>query len=199
MRAAHFIPVVLVAIIPLSGTATGQATRSSPTIRFAAGGALTYGNLSGGDFSGSKGAAGFDVSAGVARGPLSLLLGYDRTNHGHDDASGDFVVSNIYVEPRFAFARSSARLTPYLAARLGRAMATFEGSPGFSQDASGYIVGLGGGILWPLRGAFSADGAVHLARESHDYSYDSPGGDYSSAEKGNRISLRVGIRWAPNK
>jgi hypothetical protein len=197
MRARHVVPILLAALAPL-GNSSAQAARSSTAIGFVAGGALTYGNLSGGDFSGSKGAVGFDVNAGVHRARLAILLGYDRTSHGHDNSSGDFLVSNLYVEPRYTFG-GSARLTPYVAARLGRAMARFEGSPGLTEDASGYIIGVGCGMLWPLGGAFSADAALHLARVSHDYSSDAGGGayDYSTSEKGNRFNVRVGIRWAP--
>jgi hypothetical protein len=198
MRSRQLAATLIAVAALLAPPAIAQNSSASSPIGFAAGGALTFGNLTGGDFSGTKGAAGFDLNAGATRGPWSLLLGYDRTNHGHEDTSGDFVVSNIYVEPRYAFARSNSRLTPYVTARLGRAMASFEEPGGFSEDAHGYIIGVGAGLLWPLTGPLNIDAAVHVARVSHDYGgYSGEGGSYSTAEKGNRINMRVGMRWAP--
>jgi hypothetical protein len=46
-----------------------------------------------------------------------------------------------------------------------------------------------------LAGAAQVDAALHAARVSHDYGE----GDYSAAEKGNRLTMRVGVRWAPGR
>ena len=173
---------------PLS--AQSPAASSTKTIGFTGGVAMTYGNLTGGDFDGTKAGAGFDVNAGITRGTWQVGLGYDRTNHGHEDSAGDFVVSNLYLEPRYNFTAASHRLTPYVVARVGRAMASFDESYGGTSDAHGWIYGLGAGVLWPLAHAVQADGAAHFARVSHDYG----SGDYSDSEKGNLISMRVGVR-----
>src|SRR5215468_12105532 len=89
MRAPRFaLSAVLVAsafIRPLSAQA--PAAGKSKTIGFAGGLGLTYGNLTGGDFDGTKAGAGFDVNAGMTYGSWQLGLGYDRTNHGHEDSS----------------------------------------------------------------------------------------------------------------
>ena len=192
MRAPRFaLSAVLVAsalIRPLSAQA--PAATKSKTIGFTGGAALTYGNLTGGDFDGTKAGAGFDVNAGITRGAWQVGLGYDRTNHGHEDSNGDFVVSNLYLEPRFNFAAASRRLTPYVAARVGRAMASFDESYGGTSDADGWIYGLGAGVLWPLAKSVQVDAAAHFARVSHDYG----SGDYSDSEKGNLISMRAGVR-----
>ena len=178
--------VASVSIAPLSAQA--PTANGVKKIGFTGGAALTYGNLTGGDFDGTKAGAGFDVNAGVTRGAWQLGLGYDRTNHGHEDSDGDFVVSNLYLEPRYQFA--THRFTPYVAARVGRAMASFDESYGGTSDADGWIYGLGGGILWPLANAVQVDAAAHFARVSHDYG----SGDYSESEKGNLVSMRVGVR-----
>ena len=47
------------------GSASAQAAASSRGVAFTVGLGATYGNLLGGDFSGSKAAAGFDANAGV--------------------------------------------------------------------------------------------------------------------------------------
>ena len=188
MRAPRFaLSAALVGsvlIYPLSACAP------KPTLGFTGGVALNYGNLKGGDFDGTKAAAGFDVNAGVTRGAWQLGLGYDRANHGHEDSNGDFVVSNLYLEPRFQFMSATRRLTPYVAARVGKAMASFDESYGGTSDADGWMYGLGAGVLWPLAKAVQVDGAVHYARVSHDYG----SGDYSDSEKGNLISMRAGVR-----
>jgi len=192
MRAPRFAPsVVFVAsalIHPLSAQAPdGGKTKS---IGFTGGVALTYGNLTGGDFDGTKAGAGFDLNAGITRGAWQLGLGYDRTNHGHDDSTGDFVVSNLYLEPRFQFTSATRRLTPYVAARVGKAMASFDESYGGTSDADGWMYGLGAGILWPLAKSVQVDAGAHYARVSHDYG----SGEYSDSEKGSLISMRAGVR-----
>ena len=120
MRAPRFaLSAVLVAsalIHPLSAQAPGAGKTKS--IGFTGGAAVTYGNLTGGDFDGTKAGAGFDLNAGITRGAWQLGLGYDRMNHGHEDSNGDFVVSNLYLEPRFQFASATRRITPYIAARV---------------------------------------------------------------------------------
>ena len=176
-------------IQPLS--AQDPAATKPKAIGFTGGLALTYRNLTGGDFDGTKAGAGFDLNAGITRGAWQLGLGYDRTNHGHEDSDGDFVVSNLYLEPRYQFTTASHRLTPYVAARVGRAMASFDESYGGTSDADGWIYGLGAGILWPLAKSVQVDAGAHFARVSHDYG----GGDYSEAEKGNLISMRAGVRF----
>lgn len=190
MRAPRFaLSNVLVAsalIHSLSACASLQADKFG----VAGGAAVTYGNLTGGDFDGTKAGAGFDVNAGVTSGAWQLGLGYDRTNHGHEDSNGDFVVSNLYLEPRFQFMSATRRLTPYIAGRVGRAMASFDESYGGTSNADGWIYGLGAGVLWPLAKSVQVDGALHYARVSHDYG----SGDYSQSEKGNLISMRAGLR-----
>ena len=192
MRAPRFaLSAVLVAsalIHPLSAQAPGAGKTKS--IGFTGGAAVTYGNLTGGDFDGTKAGAGFDLNAGITRGAWQLGLGYDRTNHGHEDSNGDFVVSNLYLEPRFQFASATRRITPYIAARVGKAMASFDESYGGTSDADGWMYGLGAGILWPLAKSVQVDAAAHYARVSHDYG----SGDYSESEKGNLVSMRAGVR-----
>ena len=164
--------------------------------RITAGVGATYGNLVGGDFSGSKAGVGFDANGGVVLGRWQLGVGYDRTNHGHEDTDGDYVASNVYFEPRLLL--SSGRggsPTPYAALRLGRAMASYEGILGITDKATGYIAGLGAGVLWPIAGRVQADVAAHYARLSHDYGT----GGYADAEKGGRASVRAGIRFGPTR
>ena len=124
MRASRFAPLAVFVASALIHPVSAQAPDVGKTksIGFTGGVALTYGNLTGGDFDGTKAGAGFDLNAGITRGAWQLGLGYDRTNHGHEDSSGDFVVSNLYVEPRFQVASATRRLTPYVAARVGKAM-----------------------------------------------------------------------------
>lgn len=190
MRAPRYaLAAVLVASALIQSlSACASATRDK--LGFTGGVGVTYGNLSGGDFDGTKAGAGFDVNAGVTRGAWQVGLGYDRTNHGHEDSNGDFVVSNLYLEPRYSFVSSTRRLTPYVAGRVGKAMASFDESYGGTSDADGWIYGLGAGVLWPLAKSVQVDGALHYARVSHDYG----SGDYSDSEKGNLISMRAGVR-----
>jgi hypothetical protein len=141
MRAPRFaLSAVFVASTltqPLSAQNQAPAP-SKKSIGFTAGAALTYGNLTGGDFDGTK----------------------------------------------------TRRLTPYIAARVGKAMASYDESYGGTSDADGWIYGLGAGVLWPLAKSVQVDGALHYARVSHDYG----SGDYSESEKGNLISMRAGVR-----
>ena len=181
------------ALVPSVVNAQGHP--ASPRIGFAVGGGAMYGNLSGADFSGTRAATGFDANAGVLLRRWQLGVGYDRTNHGREDTSGDFLVSNIYVEPRFSFADGTSRLTPYAAVRLGHAMATYEGVLGITDKAAGYMAGLGGGALWLLANHVQADAAVQYDRLSHDYGT----GGYAAAEKGGRASVRLGVRLASTR
>jgi hypothetical protein len=180
--------VVLLGVIA-SGPGVAQTSSSGKSIAYTAGVGGTYGNLVGGHFSGSKAAVGFDVNAGVVLGRWQLGLGYDRTNHGHEDTDGDYVVSNVYLEPRLLFA-GARPWTPYAALRLGRAMASFEGVVGITDKATGYIAGLGGGVMWSMTRSVQADAGAHYARLSHDYGT----GGYADAEKGGRLNARIGLR-----
>ena len=180
---------ILVAV--LLGTALGAAgAQSGTSVTFTAGAGATYGNLVGGDFSGSKAGAGFDANAGVMLGRWQLGVGYDRTNHGHEDTDGDYIISNVYVEPRLLITSASHRWLPYAAVRIGRAMASYEGVLGITDKATGYIAGIGGGVLWPVADRVQVDAGAHYDRLSHDYGT----GGYSDAEKGGRMSVRLGIR-----
>ena len=76
-------------------------------------------------------------------GRWQLGVGYDRTNHGHEDTDGDYVVSNVYVEPRLLLGGVARPWTPYAARRAGRAMASYEGVLGITDKATGYIAGVG--------------------------------------------------------
>jgi hypothetical protein len=181
------------AFIP--GAVNAQGHPASPRVGFAVGGGAMYGNLSGADFSGTRAATGFDANAGILLRRWQLGVGYDRTNHGREDTSGDYLVSNIYVEPRFSFASGSSRLTPYAAVRLGRAMATYEGVLGIADKATGYMAGVGGGALWFIASHVQADAAVQYDRLSHDYAT----GGYADAEKGGRASVRLGVRLASTR
>jgi hypothetical protein len=175
------------------GCATGQGGQPVQWARTAGvtiGAGATYGNLTGGDFTGSKAAVGFDANAGVVLGRWQLGVGYDRTNHRHETTNGDYVVSNVYVEPRLLF--GSRRVTPYGAVRLGRAMASYQGVLGITDKATGYIAGVGAGVVLPIAGLFQADVAAHYDRLSHDYGT----GGYADAERGGRASVRLGVRVA---
>lgn len=176
------------------GSARAQSGKSPSRAGIAAGVGGTYGNLMGGDFNGSKAAAGFDANLGVVVSRWQLGVGYDRTSHGHADTDGDYVVSNVYFEPRLLFTNAH-RWTPYGAARFGRAMASYEGVVGITDKATGYIAGLGAGLVWPMAHHLQADAAAHYDRLSHDYGT----GGYSAAEKGGRTSLRVGVRYASGR
>jgi hypothetical protein len=154
-----------------------------------------YGNLAGGDFSGTKAAAGFDANAGLVLRRWQLGLGYDRTNHARAETDGSYIVSNIYFEPRLLFGHSDSRWLPYGALRLGRAMASYEGILGITQDASGYIAGLGTGLVCRLGGRVQADAAAYYARLSHDYGT----GGFAAAEKGGQVSGRLGVRFATSR
>lgn len=176
------------------GSARAQGDKAPGPVGFAAGVGATYGNLTGGDFNGSKAAAGFDASFGIVLSRWQLGVGYDRTKHTHADTDGDYLVSNVYFEPRLLFT-SARRWTPYGEVRFGRAMASYEGVVGNVDKATGYIAGLGAGLVWPIARHFQADAAAHYDRLSHDYGT----GGYSAAEKGGRTSLRVGVRYASGR
>jgi hypothetical protein len=174
------------------GAARAQTARPSGRIGFEAGAGAMYGNLVGGDFGGSRPAAGFDANAGVMARRWQLGLGYDRTNHRHDGTDGDYVVTNAYLEPRLLFP-SARRWTPYAAARFGRSMASYQGVLGLTDKGKGHIAGIGAGLVWPIAGHVQADAAAHYARLSHEYDT----GGYADAEKGGQASLRVGVRYGP--
>lgn len=168
------------------GCASGQGGRSARTgVTLGAG--ATYGNLTGGDFTGSKAAVGFDANAGLVLGRWQLGVGYDRTNHEHEATDGDYIISNAYVESRLLF--RSRRLLPYAALRVGRAMASYQGVLGITDKAVGYIAGLGAGVALPVAGPVQADVAAHYDRLSHDYGT----GGYADAERGGRMSIRGGL------
>jgi len=184
------LPVLSVAALGAAAAQSGAARQGTAVPQFTAGVGGTYGNLVGGDFAGTKAAVGFDANVGVVLHRWQLGVGYDRTNHGHEDTDGDYVSSNVYVEPRLLFMSASRGWTPYASVRLGRARASFEGVLGITDKASGYIAGLGAGVLLPFVGRIHGDVAVHYDRLSHDYGTDG----YTDAEKGGRASARAGIR-----
>ena len=172
------------------GTTGAQAAPSSRRVGFTVGVGATYGNLVGGDFSGSTAAPGFDANAGVVLNRWQLGIANDWTNHGHDGTDGNYIVSNVYLEPRLLFP-GARRWTPYAAARLGRAMASYEGAVGLTEKAQGHMAGIGAGLVWSLAAHVQADAAAHYARWSHDYDT----GGFADAEKGGQASLRVGVRY----
>jgi hypothetical protein len=180
---------IIVWVSVLSASAAHAQTASS-RVGVTLGAGAIYGNLTGGDFTGTEAAIGFDANLGVVLGRWQLGVGYDRTSHGREDTDGDYIVSNIYVEPRVMFGTPFRRLTPYAALRLGRAMATYEGVLGIADDATGYVAGFGAGVLWSVASHVQADAAAHYARLSHDYGT----GGYADAEKGGRASVRLGVR-----
>ncbi|HUQ81461.1 MAG TPA: hypothetical protein VM076_10000 [Gemmatimonadaceae bacterium] len=179
----------LLASAGVSASLLAQGTRSRRA-ELTAGGAPTYSNLVGGDFDGTKAAAGFEVNAGVAFRRWQLGLGYDRTTHGHEATKGDYVVSNAFFETRLLFPGATRSWTPYVGARVGRAMASFEGVLGLTDHATGFIGGVGAGLLWPVASHVQIDAAGFYDRLSHDYGT----GDYSDAERGGRPIARVGVR-----
>jgi hypothetical protein len=181
--------LVALASVSLCLRAAAQ-TDGRRSIELTAGVAGTYGNLVGGDFGGTRGAAGFEANGGVALGRWQLGIGYDRTTHAHDGTEGNFVVSNVYLEPRLMFEQAGREWTPYIAARGGRAMASYEGFLGLTDKATGYMAGVGAGLIWSVGRHVQFDAAMHYARLSHDSDMD----DYSDAEKGGRTNVRLGIR-----
>ena len=180
-----FLVAVLLGIA--LGTASGQ---SGKRVNYTAGFGATYGNLVGGDFSGSRAGVGFDANAGVVLGRWQLGAGYDRTNHSHADTDGDYVISNVYLEPRLLITGASHRWSPYAVVRLGRSMASYQGVLGITDKAHGYLAGIGGGCLWPIANHVQADAGIHYARLSHDYGT----GGYAAAEKGGQMNVRFGVR-----
>lgn len=194
MRAPGSV-VVLVLCTTACGVLGAQGAKSGNPIGFTAGVGATFGNLVGGDFDGSKAAVGFDANAGVVVRRWQLAIGYDRTNHGHEDTDGDYVISNVYFESRLLFTNVAHRWAPYAAVRIGRASASYEGVLGITDKAHGYIAGIGAGLLWRIAGHVQADAGVHYDRLSHDYGT----GGYADAEKGGRASVRLGIRVAASR
>jgi len=185
----HLVCAAGVSLIAL-GTVSAQTPPSSGRVGFTVGVGAMYGNLVGGDFTGSKAAPGFDANAGVVLHRWQLGIAYDRTNHGHAGTNGDYIVSNVYVEPRLLFP-GARRWTPYAAARLGRAMASYGDAVGLTEKATGYMAAIGAGLVWPLAAHVQADAAAHYARLSHDYDT----GGFTDAEKGGQASVRVGVRY----
>jgi hypothetical protein len=191
--AGFLLPVLTAAALGSAGAQSGTPRELARRPQLTVGIGATYGNLVGGDFRGSKAGVGFDANVGVVlRRRWQLGLGYDRTNHGHEDTDGDYVVSNVYVEPRLLFENPSRAWTPYAAVRLGRAMASFQGVLGITDKGSGHISGLGAGVLLRLARMVQSDVAVHYDRLSHDYGT----GGYADAERGGRLSVRAGIQLA---
>lgn len=172
------------------GAAGAQGPPSSGRTAFTVGIGAMYGNLMGGDFTGSRAAVGIDANAGIVLHRWQLGIGYDRTNHRHDGTDGDYVVRNAYLEPRLSFP-GGRRWAPYVAARFGRSMASYQGVEGLTDKGNGYMAGLGAGLLWSVADQIQADAAAHYARLSHDY--DTAG--FSAAEKGNQATFRVGLRY----
>lgn len=194
MSARHDAVLALAVGFIALGSAHAQGAPSSGRVGFAAGLGATYGNLVGGDFGGSKPAAGFDANAAVVLHRWELGVGYDRANHGHEDTDGNYVVSNAYLEPRLRFP-SARRWTPYVATRVGLSMASYQGVLGLTDTAKGYLAGIGAGLLWPIAGHVQADAGAHYARLAHDYGT----GGFADAEKGGQASLRVGVRYASRR
>ena len=65
----------LVAVIVVVAPGTARAQTSVRRLEFALGAGVTYGNLVGGDFSGSKAALGLEANAGVVLGRWQLGIG----------------------------------------------------------------------------------------------------------------------------
>ena len=189
MRPAAVV-VGFVAVTVALGSASGQGGTRRRRMAFTGGAGLMYGNLAGGDFGATKAAVGFDANAGVVLRRWQLGIGYDRTNHGRNDTDGDYVVSNVYVEPRLLFGSVDARFAPYAAVRAGRAMASYVGVLGITDKATGYVAGLGAGLTWRVTGSVQADAAGYYARLSHDYGT----GGFAAAETGGQASVRLGVR-----
>ena len=189
-RARLCVLGVVLASVGLSASSIAQDA-GLRRMELIAGVAATYGILTGGDFDGAKAAAGFEVNAGIAFRRWQLGLGYDRATHGHEATEGDYVVSNAFFETRLLFPGTARQWTPYVGARAGRAMASFEGVLGLTDHATGFMGGVGAGLLWSVANHVKIDAAGFYDRLSHDYGT----GDYSDAERGGRPIARLGVRW----
>lgn len=156
--------------------------------------AATFGSLTGDDFEGTDASAGFDVAAFLNLNAWQFGAGYARSAYGHETLAGEFVVSGIFIEPRYQFGASDAQWRPYLAARIGRASASGDervlGQP-VSFEGDGLLLGAGVGLLLEVTSRFQLILAAHASRVSFDY-----GGinGSSSDESGNQVGVRVGGR-----
>jgi opacity protein-like surface antigen len=128
-------------------------------------GAAHYASTDGADYDFVRGGYGFDVQLRVAGGSLSLGVGYARTSHDLPDIKEDIHVGTFFAEPRVAFALPTTRVTPYVAARVGRATQKLEVG---TDDAkwNGWSYGAGGGLLIRVAPTVDVDLGTLLTRLS---------------------------------
>jgi hypothetical protein len=116
--------------------------RAAPRRSVSTGGvAMTYGNLTGGDFDGIESRRRLRrerwhhpryVAARTWLRPHESRARRQRRRFRREHPTW---------EPRYNFTAASHRLTPYVVARVGRAMASFDESYGGTSDAHGWIYG----------------------------------------------------------
>lgn len=125
-------------------------------------------------------------------GPLSLGIGAQFTSHKSSD-NYTLRVAGIFIEPRVVIDVGSARVFPYLSARL----AALRQSSDFASSTSGAAVGLGGGVAYKLTQYVNLDAGLAGVYQNFSDARTSGGNIFqfgSLASYAAKIGVNIGLR-----
>ena len=139
---------------------------------------------------GIGGAANFRY--GVARN-IWVTGGFGYSSHGIKNTSDNVTLLSFVVEPRYTFALSSGKITPFVGGRLqytrGSASVTGTGD----VKASGLGFGALGGAMYSLSPTLSLEGALSFVSQSFGDAEVAGQTQAGSDQSGTLIGLNFGV------
>jgi hypothetical protein len=166
--------------------------------RFSVEAAPSYATLDGEDFDGLDAGLGFDVQGRFGWPAWSFGLGWQRSSHDVAEVSDNLIVSSFFVEPRFQFP-VQGDLRPYFLARVGlanqRLDAVIPGVGTFDLESSGLIIGVGGGLAFPVAPSIDVNFSAMWARLSFDDIEVNGEALPDSDSDGSSLMLRAGMSF----
>lgn len=189
MRSGAFRLLALVAVVGLAGVSRQVAAQQR--FEFGLGGG--YYTLSGDDFEGTDAGMGLDaVGRIVWPSGLGVGLSLQRNTHSADFVDDDITVLGILGDVRYAFSPQGTNVRPYVGGRFGWVKESAE-VLGDDAEASGWMFGAVGGVMFALSTAVTFDASVGLYQVSFgDGEIDGetiPDSDTSGSSLGLRLGL----------
>jgi len=207
MPGKNILPIALALALAAPVAASAQSAKSGPATQpgvtasnFSVQGGLLFTSFSIDDEDQGEagGGAGWDIKGRFSRDRYSIALGLERTTHDVEDVKDDLAHRVFYVEPRMTFpqllAGSSQKLLPYASARVGRSKYAIEADD-VDYEASGWLYGLGGGVLYELNQSTQLDLGLSWSHAGFG-DQEADGDEIDDSDFGaNIVALRVGVSY----
>ena len=194
--------------LPLALTVAGASSVVAQTGQpFSAQVSALFVTLSGDAYESLKNGPGFEGQLRFNPGALSIGAGFQYSTHDIDNtgfeeaaSAGSVKLVGGFVEPRYVISTASARVAPYVSARLAYLRQSLD-VDGFDGHANGYQINGGGGLLARLTGNVNLD--VGATFGYIDFSEAKISGDVTSADPDSgtnwvfRVGLAIGLGSKP--